>query len=254
MRLALRRRRRHDWDYLFVVTFGRSGSTLVQGLLNAMPDTLVRGENGLFVHDLYRASAAAEAFSAEHTKHRSKSVTSAFYGVRWLRREPFVTATRQIADEVLIGQQRADRVRRIGFKEVLWHRVTPAETEDFFGWFDEVFPGARYVLNTRNSEDASRSGFWKQAEPGEAELAIARVREIQEYLRRTRPDRVLETRYEVLTGDDRGASDAALTELATFVTGSADDALLGRLREVLAVGHGPIPFGKPRRSAGQARG
>ena len=254
MRLALRRRRRPDPDYLFVVTFGRSGSTLVQGLLNALPDTLVRGENGLFVHDLYRASAAAEAFSAEHTKHRSKSVTSAFYGVRWLRREPFVTATRQIAHEVLLGQRRADRVRRIGFKEVLWHRITPEETEDFFGWFEEVFPGARYILNTRNADDASRSGFWKHAEPGEAELAIARVREIQDHLTRTRPDRVLETRYEVLTGEDREASDAALRELATFVTGAADEALLDTLREVLAVGHGPIPFGKPRRSAGQARG
>jgi hypothetical protein len=219
-----------------------------------MPETLVRGENGLFVHDLYRASAAAEAFSQEHTKHRSKSVTSAFYGVRWLRREPFVKATRQIANEVLLGQQRADRLRRIGFKEVLWHRVTPEETEDFFAWFEEVFPGARYILNTRNADDASRSGFWKQAEPGEAELAISRVREIQDYLSRTRPDRVLETRYEVLTGEDRDASDAALRELATFVTGKADDALVGRLREVLAVGHGPIPFGKPRRSAGLASG
>jgi hypothetical protein len=58
----------------------------------------------------------------------------------------------------------------------------------------------------------------------------------------------------VLTGEDRNASDAALRELATFVTGTADDALVVRLREVLSVGHGPIPFGKPRRAAGQARG
>jgi hypothetical protein len=254
MRLAPRRRRRFDPAYVFVVTFGRSGSTLVQGLLNAMPGTLVRGENGLFVHDLYRASAAAEAFSAEHTRPRAKHVTSAFYGVRWLRREPFVTATRQIAHEVLLGRKHPERVRRIGFKEVLWHRITPAETEDFFGWFEEVFPGARYVLNTRNAEDASRSGFWRYAEPGEADQAIARVLEVQDHLRSTRPDRVIDTRYEVLTGQDREASDAALIDLATFVTGSCDDALLGRLREVLAIGHGPIPFGKPRRPAGQASG
>ncbi|MDH2415148.1 sulfotransferase [Nocardioides sp. CER19] len=255
MRLALPRRRRFDPDYLFVVTFGRSGSTLVQGLLNAMPGTLVRGENGLFVHDLYRASAAAEAYSAEHTKHRSKHVTSAFYGVRWLRREPFVKATRQIADDVLLGTQSPGAVRRIGFKEVLWHRITPEETTDFFDWFEEAFPGARYILNTRDPEAASRSGFWQHAEPGEAEMAIARVREIQDYLLETRPDRTFVTRYESLTSDDRAESDAVLTGLARFVTGGCDEALLGRLREVLTVGHGPIPFGKPRGAAsGDARG
>jgi hypothetical protein len=251
MRLALPRRRRFDPDYLFVVTFGRSGSTLVQGLLNAMPGTLVRGENGLFVHDLYRASAAAEAYSAEHTKHRSKHVTSAFYGVKWLRREPFVTATRRIADDVLLGDHPAREVSRIGFKEVLWHRITPEETADFFGWFEEAFPGARYVLNTRDPEAASKSGFWKQAQPGEAEVAIARVREIQDYLQETRSDRTFVTRYESLTSEDRAESDAVLAGLATFVTGGCDDALLGRLREVLTVGHGPIPFGKPRKAAAE---
>jgi hypothetical protein len=253
MRLPLRRRR-PEVDYVFVVTFGRSGSTLVQGLLNELPGTLVRGENGLFVHDLYRASAAAEAYSAEHTKHRSKHVTSAFYGVRWLRREPFTTGTRQIANDVLLGDREARDVQRLGFKEVLWHRITPEETEDFFGWFEQAFPGARYVLNTRDAAAASRSGFWKHAEPGEAQTAIARVREIQDFLTSTRPDRTFVTHYEELTSEDRATSDAVLTGLARFVTGSCDDALLARLREVLAVGHGPIPFGKPRGAAEQARG
>jgi hypothetical protein len=252
MRLALRRRR-FDPDYLFVVTFGRSGSTLVQGLLNALPDTLVRGENGFFVHDLYRASASAEAFGREHAHHGSKQVTSAFYGVRRLRREPFVSGSRQIAHDVLLGQHRADRVRRLGFKEVLWHRVEPAETEDFFGWFEEVFPGARYVLNTRDVAAASTSGFWQRQDHGEALASFARVIEVQEFLRSTRADRVLDVRYEALTGEP-AASDAELTRLATFVTGECDPALLEKLRGVLAVGHGPNPFGKSRRDRTDARG
>jgi hypothetical protein len=137
---------------------------------------------------------------------------------------------------------------------VLWHRITAEETEDFFGWFEEAFPGARYVLNTRDAAAASKSGFWKHAEPGEAETAIARVREIQDFLRTTRPERTFVTHYEELTSPDRATSDAVLTGLARFVAGSYDDALLARLREVLAVGHGPIPFGKPRGAVEQARG
>lgn len=252
MRLALRRRR-FDPDYLFVVTYGRSGSTLVQGLLNALPATLVRGENGFFVHDLYQASAAAEAFARDHAKHGSKQVTSAFYGVRRLRREPFVDATRRIAHDVLLGQHRADRVRRLGFKEVLWHRIEPAETEDFFDWFEAVFPGARYVLNTREVAAASTSGFWQRQDHEQALASIARVVEVQEFLRRTRADRVVDVRYEALTGE-RAASDAELVRLASFVTGGCDETLLETLRGVLAVGHGPNPFGKSRRDRTHAGG
>jgi hypothetical protein len=68
-----------------------------------------------------------------------------------------------------------------------------------------------------------------------------RVIEIQDYLRSTRPERVLETRYEVIAGEDAGASARALGDLATFVTGGCDDALLERMREVLDVRHGPDP-------------
>ena len=77
--------------------------------------------------------------------------------------------------------------------------------------------------------------------------AIQRVIEIQDHLRATRGGRVHETRYEVITGDDRAASDAALRGLAEFVVGSCDDALLETLRGTLEVGHGPNPFGKSRR-------
>ena len=57
----------------------------------------------------------------------------------------------------------------------------------------------------------------------------------------------IETRYEVVTGEDRAASDAALTELARFVLGTCDAALLDTLRETLTVGHGPNPLGRSRK-------
>ena len=50
-----------DHDYVFVVTYGRTGSTLVQVLLNTLPRTLVRSENGMF--HVYAVSQADEALS-----------------------------------------------------------------------------------------------------------------------------------------------------------------------------------------------
>jgi hypothetical protein len=252
--LSRLRRRRFDPEFVFVVTYGRSGSTLVQGVLNALPGTLVRGENGFYVRDLFRAARAASSFGEKHgARQQAAKPTSAFYGSGELRPEPFTTSARELAVRLLLGEEDPRRVRHLGFKEVLWHQVEPEETEAFFAWFDDAFPGARYVLNTRNVEAASTSGFWQQYDRDTALAHIARVVEIQEHLRATRPDRVLDVRYEALTGE-RAASDAELTRLATFVTGGCDAALLDSLRGVLAVGHGPNPFGSSRQDGTRSRG
>jgi hypothetical protein len=237
-----------DPDFLFVVTYGRSGSTLLQGLLNALPRVLIRGENSLFVLPLYRACAQAMAFRHQHYMHRPRRVESAFYGLRNLRAIRFAKATRAIvADYVLGGQPRAD-YDVIGFKEVRWHEIEPEEMEGFFAFMDKAFPGARYVLNERrNREHVAASGFWRRREPDEVFAAIDRTMEVQEYLRRSRPERTHDCWYDEFISDDRAQSDAALRGLAAFVLGSCDDALLARLRDTMSVAFGPGSEDRPRR-------
>jgi hypothetical protein len=231
----------HELRFVFVVTYGRSGSTLLQGLLNDLPRTVVRGENGLWLLEMYRAYRLGTDFAKRHTKHASGKTSSAFYGLDHVKPRQFVRATRKLVVPQLLGDETAADVDVVGFKEVLWHRILPEETEGFFAWFEEVFPGARYVLNTRDHERVARSGFW-QRQQDEVADALARVEEILAWLRETRPDRVLDTRYEVLTGEDRAAADEQLAALADFVVGDHDEALLARLRATLDVPHGPRPF------------
>lgn len=234
-------------EYVFVVTYGRSGSTLVQGMLNTMPRTLVRGENGLYVQHLFRAWRATDVIRQKRKGPPARKATNAFFGINALTRSRFVRSAHRLVVGGILGSEDEKDFDRIGFKEVDWHQVLPEETEPFFAWLDEVCPDAKYILNTRDVEQVLGSGFWQRQETDEALAAINRVVEIQDHLRATRADRVLETRYEIITGDDRTASDAALTDLATFVLGSCDDALLDALRGTLEVGHGPNPFGKSRR-------
>lgn len=234
-------------EYVFVVTYGRSGSTLVQGMLNQMPRTLVRGENGLYVQHLFRAWHAADVIRQKRKGPPARKATNAFFGINALTRARFVRNAQRLVVGGLLGNEDEKDFDRLGFKEVDWHQVAPEETELFFAWLDDVCPGAKYVLNTRDVDQVLGSGFWQRQDAAEAMAAINRVIEIQDHLRATRPDRVHETRYEVITGEDRQASDAALTALAEFVVGSCDAALLDRLRGTLEVGHGPNPFGKSRR-------
>jgi hypothetical protein len=251
-RLA-RRGRRPDPRFVFVVTYGRSGSTLTQGLLNALPHTLVRGENDLYLLPLYRAWAGVSEVRRKHAKNARQGTRSAFYGIDELQPDDFVTSTRDLTLTQLYGSVPRRDVDVLGFKEVRWHRIEPDETEGFFAFFERLFPGARYVLNRRDHEQVSTSGFWQKQDPDDVQRAIGRVEQIQAFLTRTRPGRTLETRYEQLTSEQSADSERALRELSRFTLGWSDDQVLERMHATLSEGHGPRPFGRSRSGARAAR-
>ena len=155
-------------EYVFVVTYGRSGSTLVQGMLNTMPRTLVRGENGLYVQHLFRAWQATDEIRQKRKGPPARKATNAFYGINALTRARFVRSAHRLVVGGILGSEDEKDFDRIGFKEVDWHQIAPEETEPFFDWLEEVCPDAKYILNTRDVEQVLGSGFWQRQETDEA--------------------------------------------------------------------------------------
>lgn len=237
-----RRARRHQ--YVVVVTYGRSGSTLVQGLLNTIPRTLVRGEHSFWLVHLFRAYDQLKSFRALHLAHAPMASHSAFYGLREVRPRAFLRSAQTLLLDSLLGDVDPAEVDVLGFKEVAWHRLREPEIEPFFDFLDALMPGCRYVLHERNTDDVRTSGFWKGADGVEGK--IQRVEHVQRVLRDTRPDRVLDLHFSRLTSEDPAVSDAELRALAELAHGSCDDELLAALRETRKVGHGPYPFGASR--------
>jgi hypothetical protein len=232
--------------WVFVVTYGRSGSTLTQGMLNALPRTLVRGENNLFLLPLFRSWAGLKEFQVRFRGKGNPLTTSAFYGLHELDMDTFAASVRDLVRLQLLGSAPPGDVDRLGFKEVLWHRIKPEEWSDFFGFMDLAFGDPLYVLNQRDVEMASTSGFWRSKKPGQALRQINRVRDLQIFLRESRAERCYDTRYEVTTGADLEAAAASMRGLAEFVTGGCSDEVLQDMLALRDVGHGPNPFGKVR--------
>lgn len=232
--------------FVFVVTYGRSGSTLTQGMLNTLPRTLVRGENNLYLLPMFRAYASLETFKDKFGGPGAAKASSAFYGLREVDLAAFAASVRQLVQQQLLGDVAPSDVDRLGFKEVLWHRIKPEEWSDFFGFMDLAFDEPRYVLNRRDVAMTSTSGFWQKKEPGVAEQQINRVRRLQDFLRESRTDRCVDTQFEAMTSDDQAVAAEELRRLAEFVTGSCDDDLLAALFATRETGHGPNPFGKTR--------
>lgn len=232
--------------YVFVVTYGRSGSTLTQGMLNTLPRTLVRGENNLYLLPIFRAYAGLETFKGKFGGDRAARPESAFYGLSEVDLDAFADSVRELVQRQLLAGLPATEVDRLGFKEVLWHRIRPPEWEPFFGFMDRAFGDPLYVLNRRDVAMASTSGFWQKKKPGVAERQINRVRRLQDFLRESRPERCFDTQFEAMTSDDRSVAGDQLRRLAEFVHGSCDDDLLQALFATRETGHGPNPFGKTR--------
>jgi hypothetical protein len=232
--------------YVFVVTYGRSGSTLTQGLLNTLPRTLVRGENNLYLLPIYRAYTSLATFKGKYGGPRAARPESAFYGLSEVDLDGFAASVRELVQRQLLAGVPLSEVDHLGFKEVLWHRIRGREWEPFFAFLDLAFGNPRYVLNRRDVSMASTSGFWRKKRPGVAERQIDRVRRLQDHLRESRPGRCFDTRFEAIVSDDREVAAAHLRGLAEFVHGTCDDDLLAAMLATRETGHGPNPFGRAR--------
>ena len=150
-----------ELGYLFIVTYGRSGSTLLQGILSSIPGYLIRGENGGAAYHLYKFHADAEHSRTSHPGWQSSR--SAWFGIGGYPTRLALKRLRALLLATLIRPEKDSRV--VGFKEIRWRQSDLAE---YVGFLRAVFPGARFIINTRNLDDVVVSQWWaKQSDSRE---------------------------------------------------------------------------------------
>lgn len=149
--------------HVFIVTYGRSGSTLLQGVLNAIPGYLIRGENRDLVGALEKAYETFPYYGDEHGV-RAKPIwgevgpSDAWYGYEHFRAEIYFEALRKFLDHLLLHGVDRRRIRAYGFKEV---RYEPHNVARKMRFIRSLYPGCAFLLNTRSPEAVVRSEFQK---------------------------------------------------------------------------------------------
>jgi hypothetical protein len=219
-------RDRPDLQYLFVVTYGRSGSTLLQGILNSADGVTLRGENGGLLLDLYRLHTTA-------TRHRERLATSSplprehpWWGIDGYRDDTAYRGFRTLLLETVLRPEPGTQV--IGFKEIDWVRDDmPGALPGVLAFTRSVFPGARFVLNTRDLADVAQSKWWAGRDDA-VEVLTAMEREIVDALA-PHKDVTYRVHY-----DDYVADPTLLAGLFGWLGRPFDEA---RVREVMAVRH-----------------
>lgn len=168
----LRGRDRPDLGYLFIVTYGRSGSTLVNGLLNTIPGYVIRGENRDAVYQLYRFHQTLLIESRRGSRQALRERTNAFFGIGDFPPQQSLDGIRRLVLDTVLRPPPKTRVT--GFKEIRWYQPS---LEGYVEWLREVFPGARFLVNTRNLADVAASKWWGEGEPESTTEKLAQMEE-----------------------------------------------------------------------------
>jgi len=139
--------------HAFLISYGRSGSTLLMALLSNHPRVLIRGENYMLMRYL---QAAYNGLRAKHQVLAEKTSNS-FYGAH-LFQDPFLLPLfRDFVERFLAGDRNLEDVDVLGFKEIYYddQRLIP----DDLGFLKALFPDCLLIFNTRNPEQVARSEF-----------------------------------------------------------------------------------------------
>jgi hypothetical protein len=141
--------------YVFVVAPGRSGSTVIQNLLNSVPNWVIRGENGGIHLSLIDAIRKARE-SEKKYGGRERPASHPWFGITEFDLESFGKDLGEAFIKDILRPPPGTRVT--GFKEIRWH--WEHLTQDIHA-MKVIFPRSRFVLNIREPSAISQSGWWK---------------------------------------------------------------------------------------------
>ncbi len=154
--------------YVFIITYGRTGSTVLQKLLNTMDGVYVAGENHNVVRGLFEAWRNAGVTLRRHGGGH-QAVDDPWHGAMMV--DPDAFARRLAAALVHAVLKPPGGSRIVGFKEIRYLTPDLADQLDFMA---QAFAPAKFVFNRRDVEAVSRSGWWRDADHQKLHADVAR--------------------------------------------------------------------------------
>jgi hypothetical protein len=147
--------------FIFIVTYGRSGSTVMQSVLQSMDGYFLRGENNNAlapIFDLYETLLEAQT---KNTKPNPPP-HGPWYGINEIN----VDSVIQKAIDLFISDilRVPEGTRKAGFKEIRFHDVGVARFPKFLDFIVKFFPNSRFIFNKRGVDGVSRSGWWRDVD------------------------------------------------------------------------------------------
>jgi hypothetical protein len=187
------------YQSILIITYGRTGSTLLQGLLNSINGCLVRGENYNFCYGLFQAWKSLKKTHRNHWKEVSP--TQPFYGAGELDPDQFIKDMAVAVRNQLVGKSDASDVFCLGFKEIRYLEVKQDELPEFLDFLALIFPNPAFVILTRRHQDVVKSGWWIKHDPDQLIKKFAKFEDAV-FSWANRKDNVFHIQYEEICSQD----------------------------------------------------
>ena len=166
--------------YIFIVSVGRSGSTLLQNLLNAHDNVLIRGENNNF---FYYAMLAYQSLLNDEIKG-SKNVSKElhpWYGYNYYDQDTFREHIYELGKKYFLGNQDNDLFEFLGFKEIRYFDLIESQQslsvckikisnekvlnprsqlKELLSFLNITFKPSIFILLTRDENEIVKSKWW----------------------------------------------------------------------------------------------
>ena len=198
-------------SFVFIVTYGRSGSTVLQNLLNRLPGYLIRGENENALMHLVR-SWASVGLSRSGEKARQRDVATLphqpWYGIEDVDGDAYGRALADLFIDSFLKP--APDTRVCGFKEIRWHMGHPPNLrgQSFFeiqlDFMRRFFPDAKFIFNTRDLDEVLASGWWPSKNPKLSRAALERANDLYKAYQAAHPECCLTLDYSEYKGNPEG--------------------------------------------------
>lgn len=171
-----------QYDSVILVTHGRTGSTLLQGLLNSIDGVQIMGENYNAFYHLYNFYLSYKRITSKH---------------QWaiLPKHPFyhfdTTDPSKKEEKLLIHFKQfildffesSNKKKVFGFKEIRYYEMIK-ETPHYLEFLNKVFPNPLFVFLDRNPIDVVQSAWWQKEHPKKVKEKIHALQSAFEQFRK----------------------------------------------------------------------
>lgn len=181
--------------YVFIVTYGRTGSTLLQKLIGEMPGVYMAGENHDCLRGVFEAWRDAVILK-ERYGWGFQAADHPWHGAHVADPDGYARAMAAAFVAHILKPPRG--ARTVGFKEIRY--LTP-DLRDYLLFIDRFLAPATFVINTRSIDEVSRSAWWKDADHDQLAADVARFEAITDALVAEFPDRFVKLDYARWTRD-----------------------------------------------------
>jgi hypothetical protein len=236
---------------LLVVTYGRSGSTLLQGLLNSIDGFLIRGENYGLCQGLFLSfECLCRAKSTQSGAEACGDPTTPFFGAAELDKDRFLADARHLLMHQLVPE--GEEYRCVGFKEIRhlsFERepgdpVSDKRLREYLWFLVRVFANPAIVVLTRDHDQVVRSGWWRKRDPNRLRAHLTAFEETTKRFSKNYPHTFTIDYADLVSKGSR------LKELFEFLGADYD---LPRIAEVLDREHSFGSRTKAIRASGKAQ-